>query len=270
MSFGRPQPVPRTPTLPQGDPIAAYPTYLEAQQAVDYLSDQKFPVQGVTIVGTDLRMVERVTGRLSYGRVAIAGAGSGAWFGLFVGLLLSMVGTAGTGGVFIGVTLGAGFGLLFSVLSYSLARGKRDFTSQSQIVATTYAILCDPASAGEARSLLLRSPGGLGRARPAAQATPAAPFPTQQGTGTPGQFGAPAAPPAPPAPRSPDPRWTTPSGEPRYGAMLPTPDAPAAPQPQAPQAGQPQPQQPGQPGQSVGEQDPARPADPYAPPRNDG
>jgi hypothetical protein len=274
--------------LPQGDPIAAYPTYLEAQQAVDYLSDQKFPVQGVTIVGTDLRMVERVTGRLSYGRVAVAGAGSGAWFGLFVGLLLSMVGTAGSGGVFIGVTLGAGFGLLFSVLSYALARGRRDFTSQSQIVATTYAILCDPASAGEARSLLMRSPGGLGRARPGSApvtpSAPAAPYPPQPGATAPGQFGGPAAPTPPPAPRTPDPRWTTPSGEPRYGAMLPTPDAPATPtqpgQPVPLQSGQPTPpQQPGQPvppqpGQptppATGSEDSTRPADPYAPPRHDG
>jgi hypothetical protein len=78
----------RVPTPPRGDGIARYATYLEAQRAVDYLSDNQFPVQHVTIVGTGLRMVERVTGRLTYARVAVAGAASGAWFGLFVGLLL--------------------------------------------------------------------------------------------------------------------------------------------------------------------------------------
>ncbi|MBC7308050.1 MAG: magnesium transporter, partial [Dietzia sp.] len=78
------------PTPPKGVEIADYPTYLEAQKAVDYLSDHQFPVQLVTIVGVDLKMVERVTGRLSYPRVALAGAASGAWFGLFVGLLLSL------------------------------------------------------------------------------------------------------------------------------------------------------------------------------------
>src|SRR3712207_8985496 len=39
-----------------------------------------------SIIGSDLRMVERVTGRLSWGRAIGAGAASGAWFGLFVGL----------------------------------------------------------------------------------------------------------------------------------------------------------------------------------------
>ena len=69
---------PMLPAPPPGHPIATYRTYLEAQRAVDYLSDEKFPVQHVSIVGTDLKMVERVTGRLTYGRVALAGALSGA------------------------------------------------------------------------------------------------------------------------------------------------------------------------------------------------
>lgn len=56
---------PGLPTPPRGEPIARYGTYLEAQRAVDFLSDNHFPVQFVTIVGSGLRMVERVTGRLS-------------------------------------------------------------------------------------------------------------------------------------------------------------------------------------------------------------
>ena len=42
------------PTPPKGWPIGSYPTYAEAQKAVDFLSDQQFPVQHVTIVGVDL------------------------------------------------------------------------------------------------------------------------------------------------------------------------------------------------------------------------
>ncbi|GAB2453082.1 general stress protein [Xylanimonas ulmi] len=258
MSFARPQPVPRVPTPPQGDEVAAFSTYLEAQQAVDYLSDQKFPVQAVTIVGTDLKMVERVTGRLSYRRVAIAGAGSGAWFGLFVGLLLSLWGggRAANGVVFIGIALGAGFGLLFSVLSYALTGGRRDFTSQSQIVATTYAILCAAESAGEARSLLRQSPNGLGKARAAAPAAPSAPT---------GPYGAPA--PTPTPTRAPDPRWTTPTGEPRYGAMLPTPQDPAPTAP-TPPAQPPAPQAPPTPPTSGDQPSVTPPQDPYAPPQD--
>lgn len=277
MSFSQ-KAVPRVPTLPGGDEVAAYDTYLEAQQAVDYLSDNKFPVEHVTIVGTDLRMVERVTGRLSYGRVALAGALSGAWFGFFVGLLLSLFGGAGaTSVIFVGIALGAGFGLMFSVLSYAFTGGRRDFTSSSQIVASSYAILCAAEQAGEARSMLMQSPSGLGKARRGGTTRQAAPA----ATAAPGAE-------APPAPRTPDPRWTTPSGQPRYGAMRPDrpqppaqptpPQQPAPPdqaqqpaQPQPPaqpeQAPQPQPPEPEQP--QAPQPQPEEPRDPYAPPSDD-
>ncbi|MBO0608514.1 general stress protein [Myceligenerans salitolerans] len=238
MSMSRPGAIPKVPTLPAGDEVAAYPTYLQAQQAVDYLSDHKFPVENVTIVGTDLRMVERVTGRLTYGRVALAGVLSGAWFGLFVGLLLTLFAGDGGGGVlFVGIGLGAGFGLLFSVLSYAFTGGRRDFTSSSQIVAATYAILCAHDHASDARAMLLDSPSGVGR--PSGSALPAAgrgPFGTTHpgmsdgGTGAvPGAGTAPtgqgAAGETPPV-RKPDPRFVTPEGKPRYGAMRPEEDTP--------------------------------------------
>lgn len=221
MSMSRPGAVPKVPTLPAGDEVAAYSTYLEAQKAVDYLSDNKFPVENVTIVGTDLRMVERVTGRLTYGRVALAGALSGAWFGFFVGLLITLfAGEAGFQVMFAGIALGAGFGLLFSILSYTFTGGRRDFTSSSQIVAATYAILCGHDHASDARALLMRSPSGLGKSRGAA--TVGVPAPAAPPT-APGQAPAagPAAPVAPPVSRPTDPRWVTPTGEPRYGAMRP-------------------------------------------------
>ena len=144
MTMNRTSGVPRVPTLPSGEQVAAYGTYLEAQKAVDHLADNEFPVQGVTIVGTDLRMVERVTGRLTYSRVAVAGLASGAWFGLFVGLLLSLFATGNQALLPIvpAMAIGAAFGILFSVISYALAGGKRDFTSASQIVAGSYALLC--------------------------------------------------------------------------------------------------------------------------------
>ena len=75
--------------------VGIYNSYADAQKAVDYLADQQFPVQLVSIVGNDLKMVERVTGRLSYPRVALSGALSGMWFGLFVGVMLSFFTPAG-------------------------------------------------------------------------------------------------------------------------------------------------------------------------------
>lgn len=150
-----------TPTPPTGWPIGAYPTYAEAQRAVDYLSDSEFSVQDVTIVGVDLMQVERVTGRLTWSRVLTAGAASGAWLGLFVGLLLSLVNNGGYGAVVVFVVGGVVFGVISGALTYGATRGQRDFSSTMQLVAGRYDVLCEPRSAEQARDLLSRlSVGG--------------------------------------------------------------------------------------------------------------
>jgi hypothetical protein len=147
-------------SMPQnGVQVGSYDGYPQAQAAVDYLADQKFAVENVTIIGTDLRMVEKVTGRLSWGRALGAGAAGGAWWGLFVGLLLSIFATDGdnwVGSVLAGLAIGLVFGALFGAMGYAATQGRRDFTSTSQIVASRYDVLCHPAHAEEARAHLAR------------------------------------------------------------------------------------------------------------------
>lgn len=143
------------PTLPDGWPIGSYDTYREAQRAVDHLADHEFPVQGVTIVGVEPMVVERVAGRLTWKRVLGAGAASGAWLGLFVGLLLSLF-TAGAGllPILIGLVSGMGFGLATAAVRYAATKGQRDFVSHSQLVARRYDVLCQPRTAEHGRDLL--------------------------------------------------------------------------------------------------------------------
>ena len=211
--FGGGSARPTLPTPPRGEVLARYGTYAEAQRSVDYLSDHHFPVQFVTIVGTDLRMVERVTGRLSYGRVAVAGALSGAWFGLFVGLLLSLFSNTAGFSVFAAIVIGAGFGMLFGVISYAFTGGRRDFTSTSQIVASEYQVLCLEEQAGQALQLLSQLPGGRGRGPGASGGGPG------NGLGLGGPFGGPGG------------------GAPATVAPIPPsePGGPAQPQPPAPE-----------------------------------
>ena len=156
--FGGSRPV-AFPTLPTGEAIATYDTYLQAQQAVDKLAaSDGFPVQSAAIVGNDMKSVERVTGRLSWGRAAGAGAASGLWFGLFIGLLITAFAPAsastGVGALLGAVLLGAAFGMLFGLVSYGLTRNRKDFSSVMQVVATSYSLIVDPASANKARNLL--------------------------------------------------------------------------------------------------------------------
>ncbi|QLL06267.1 general stress protein [Mycobacterium vicinigordonae] len=148
--------VPALPTPPKGWPVGSYPTYAEAQRAVDYLSDQEFPVQQVTIVGVDLMQVERVTGRLTWGKVLGGGVLSGAWLGLFIGLVLGFFSPNPWGALLTGLIAGVVFGLITSAVPYAMARGTRDFSSTMQLVAGRYDVLCDPQNAEKARDLLAR------------------------------------------------------------------------------------------------------------------
>jgi hypothetical protein len=143
--------------IPRGQVIGSYDTYLEAQRAVDFLSDKEFPVQHVSIVGSDLRMVENVLGRLTRGRAAAAGAASGAWFGLFVGVLLSVFADDGTNVLWLivsAIVYGAVFGAVFGFVGHAMSGGRRDFTSRSKIVASSYEVRCTWAEADRAREVL--------------------------------------------------------------------------------------------------------------------
>src|SRR3954467_2540989 len=116
------------PAQPTGLPIGTYPTYEKAQAAVDYLSDNHFPVENVTIVGTDLRLIEQVTGRLTRGSVVGAAATTGAIWGLFIGAVVSLFGGDATSFLIVGLVtllIGAGFGALSGWLAYSATGGKR-------------------------------------------------------------------------------------------------------------------------------------------------
>jgi len=140
--------------------LGVYDNYEDAQRAVDFLSDNEFPVENCMIVGTDLKQVERVTGRLTTGRVALGGALSGLWIGLFVGLIFSFFGRGNTLSIIIStVIIGALFGVVWALVGYAATRGRRDFTSVSQVVATRYEVLVEHKLAERARQLLAQMPG---------------------------------------------------------------------------------------------------------------
>jgi hypothetical protein len=211
---GGPNGVDESRTVPTGDTVGSYTSYLDAQKAVDYLADQQFPVQMVSIVGNGLKMVERVTGRLSYPRVALSGALSGMWFGLFVGVMLSFFAPSpGYFSILTSVLMGAAFFMLFGIVTYAMQRGKRDFTSTSQVVATNYDVIVSPEAAHEARRLLQQLP--MTRSDAAA-----GPRPYTQGDYYNQPYQQPGQPPARPA------SWNDPYGQQGPG----TPDGPAAPE----------------------------------------
>ena len=118
-----------------------------------------------------MKSVERVTGKLTWGRVAVAGAASGAWLGTFFGVLYFLFSPSGSSlpFVFAAVLLGAGFGMMFGLVSYAINRRRRDFTSSMQVIASSYQVIVDGALVNRARNLL------TGQGEQAPGALPAAP-----------------------------------------------------------------------------------------------
>ena len=158
------QPSSRTSPLKLDFPqsLAVYDDYAAAQKSVDFLSDNHFPVEQLMIVGTDLKRIERITGRLTTPRVALGGLLSGIWLGLFIGLIFTIfTEESALATILSTVVIGALFGVIWSLLGYAMTRGQRDFSSVTQVVATRYEVLVEHKSAAQARELLANLPGGV-------------------------------------------------------------------------------------------------------------
>ena len=136
--------------------VARFDDYAAAQHAVDQLSDSGFPVGKLDIVGSDLRTVERVTGRLTKARAAMAGAVSGLWAGLLIGALLALFtsGHAWIGVVAAAAGLGVLWGGIFGFTAHAATRGRRDFSSVRGLSAGRYDLIAREGAADKARSML--------------------------------------------------------------------------------------------------------------------
>ncbi len=135
--------------------LRTVPTYAQAQELVDALSDAELPVEHVRIVGTGLRSVEQVTGRMTNGKATLYGAVTGAWWGLMIGLLFGIF-TVGAwlSVVLWSVVLGAVWGLVFGLIGHALTGGKRDFRSIHGLEADAYDVLVEAQYAGMAEAEL--------------------------------------------------------------------------------------------------------------------
>ncbi|MFG6401812.1 MULTISPECIES: general stress protein [unclassified Microbacterium] len=190
-----------------GETVASYPTYEAAQKAVSALIAAEVPARDIAIVGQDLRSIERVTGRLGYATAARSGAVNG----LLLGLLFSFIFVLGTPtvqiGAFIGVMLiGVAFGMLLSLITYSIVRRRRDFASVMQVAAGRYEVCVDAASIQKARqvsgaSAVAASPASA----PFTPSPPPVPAPSDEEPPRYGERIPPSAPEAAPAPQNPEP-----------------------------------------------------------------
>jgi len=144
-------------SVPRGDVLGTYDSYADAQNVINRLAKAEFDVKSIAIVGRDLTTVEVVTARLSYGRAALAGATTGAWLGLFFGLIttiLAPVTPQQVGIFFAAILTGAGIGMIFGVVNYSIMRKRRDYAATSQLIADRYEIIISPDRTAKAHGIL--------------------------------------------------------------------------------------------------------------------
>lgn len=143
--------------------VASYGSYREAERAVDFLSDQGFPVGRVAIVGTGLKTVEQVAGRLTTGRAAVLGAGQGAMLGLFFALLFGLFfeGPDFLGLLVYGLVAGSLFGATLGAVGQAAQGGRRDFASIRGMEAERYEVQVEHDHSARAKQLLadLDQPG---------------------------------------------------------------------------------------------------------------
>jgi hypothetical protein len=141
--------------------VATYGTYREAERAVDFLSDQGFPVERVAIVGTGLKTVEQVAGRLTTGRAALAGATQGAMIGALFALFFGLFFTVAEdflGVLLYGLVAGTLFGATFAAITKAAQGGRRDFASVTAMEAERYELQVDHEVSARAKQLLAELP----------------------------------------------------------------------------------------------------------------
>ena len=139
--------------------VASFTTYADAEAAVDRLADQRFPVERTAIVGTGLKWVEQVTGRMDWVRAAVRGGLSGAFVGVLIGWLFAAFNwfdpvISGGWLVLDGLWFGAVVGALIGLLVHALSGGRRDFESVGTLTAERYDLMVDEGVAEEAERLL--------------------------------------------------------------------------------------------------------------------
>jgi hypothetical protein len=152
--------------LPEGEVVGQFKNYREAVKVVEQLVENGFPARLISIIGSDLKTVETLRGKLGYGRVALSGAVTGSWIGLFFGLLFgatSSLEQVVVTNLSAGIVIGAGVGMLINVVRFSLTKNKRSFVSAQAVVAKKYDVIVPMGQLSDAKKAIKASAAAEGK-----------------------------------------------------------------------------------------------------------
>lgn len=139
--------------------VASYTSYSNAQGAVAYLSERRFPIARLAVCAADVRPLAQVTGLSSYRRAAGRGAASGGVPGALIGVFLGLFGLVtplvselvlALWGLIFGAAAGAVIGMLMTFVS----RARHDLSSCEGFQVGRYDVVVDPETAKTAKALL--------------------------------------------------------------------------------------------------------------------
>lgn len=143
-------------TVPSGEVLATFEEYSLAEALVSTLVGGGVLATDVSIVGADVTLVERVTGRMGQGRVAVSSAISGSWLGVLAGLVFVVITPEDfVTPVLAGLLIGAGGGMVVGILVFTFSKGRRkNFRSFQQVIAATYQVVVSANSHSKARAVM--------------------------------------------------------------------------------------------------------------------
>ena len=143
-------------------PVATFATLGEIDDVLAAVTDEGFPIECTVIVGTDLRFVEKVEGRITLARAAGYGVVAGAWFGALIASFAAIFGArtvdSGLSMLFGGILLGVVFGAVFGAAAFRVAGPRDGISASPTLVAARYELRTAAELADRLRDLL-RAPG---------------------------------------------------------------------------------------------------------------
>lgn len=146
--------------VPRGEELAAFESYPSAQELVDTLVTGGVDASAVSIVGSDVTLVERVTAKVGYGRVAVQSAVNGSWLGVLAGLVVFLFAPGDVfTPLFAGLLIGAGAGMVLGMVMFTLNKGSgRSYRSVHQVIAKTYRVVVNSSAHSQALKAMASTP----------------------------------------------------------------------------------------------------------------
>ena len=147
--------------LPRGEDLATFDNYPDAQALVNTLVGEGVSPRALSIVGHDVRLVERVIGKIGHGRAALSSAISGSWLGALAGLVVVLVDPSDfITPVLAGLLIGAGAGMVVGMLLFTFSyRHKKFYRSMQNVIAQSYRVVVSSPEHAHATEVLARHRG---------------------------------------------------------------------------------------------------------------